>query len=169
MFIIAEQLHKPFVRENLDGSGKYLVLCNVQDPGNLGTLIRTADALGISGVVFTDNCCDLYNPKTVRSAMGSMPRIDLFVEKELQSVCTLFREMGIRTAAAWVHGGVSVTEYDFSRPCAVVIGNEGRGLTERQAAMCADMITIKMQGNTESLNAASAGTIILWEMTRKLY
>lgn len=167
VFIIAKKLDKPFVTENINSEGRYLVLDNVQDPGNLGTLIRTADAVGVDGVVLANNCCDLYNPKVVRSTMGSMPRMNIFIESEFSAVADVFKSCGIKLAAAVIGGGASVTEYDFSSPCAVVIGNEGRGLSKEDAELCDDRITIRMNGHIDSLNAASAGTIILWEMTRR--
>lgn len=142
------------------------MLDNLQDPGNLGTLLRTADAVGVSGVVMTDNCVDLYNPKVVRSAMGSTTRLDLFVVNNFLNVATLFDELGIVTNAAVVRNGENITEFDFDRPCAVVIGNEGKGLPKEHSDICKNRVTISMHGNIESLNAACAGTIILWEMFR---
>lgn len=167
VFIIARKLDKRLCAEVLNKNGKYLVLNNLQDPGNLGTLIRTADAVGIDGVVLTNNCCDLYNPKVVRSTMGSMPRMNIFIENDFSRAAGIFMNCGIKTAAAVVGEAVSITEYDFSKPCAVVIGNEGRGLSEEHCNMCSERITINMRGHIDSLNAASAGTILLWEMTRR--
>ena len=164
--MIVFKVDLPFVAENIDKKGKYLVLDNLQDPGNLGTLLRTADAVGVSGVVMTDNCVDLYNPKVVRSAMGSITRLDLFVVDNFLNVATLFDELGIVTNAAVVRNGDNITEFDFDRPCAVVIGNEGKGLPKEHSDICKNRVTISMHGNIESLNAACAGTIILWEMFR---
>lgn len=166
IFLIAYKLDKKFSCENIDGDGKYLIADNLQDPGNLGTLLRTADAVGVNGVVLTGNCVDLYNPKVVRSTMGSMPRLNIFIENDFEKVMSIFGRKGIKVAAAVVSGGKSVSEYDFSKSCAVVIGNEGRGIPQQHIEMCNDKITIKMHGHIESLNAAAAGTIILWEMFR---
>ncbi|MBE6837470.1 MAG: RNA methyltransferase [Ruminococcus sp.] len=166
IFVVAKKLDLEFSKENLDEKGKYVVLNHLQDPGNVGTLLRTADAVGADGVVLTGNCCDLYNPKVVRSAMGSMGRIKIYVEDDFSRVCNTLSELGIKTLAAVIKNGVSVTEYDFDKPCAVVIGNEGNGLSESDADMCDEKITIRMNGNIDSLNAAVAGAIILWEMFR---
>ncbi len=166
VFLTAFKLDSRFCRENLDENGKYVVLNHLQDPGNIGTLLRTADAVGASGVIMTGNCCDLYNPKVVRSAMGSIGRVKIFVENDFEKVCKTFEKIGVKTLASVVRNGVSVTEYDFSKSCAVVIGNEGQGLSENDADLCAEKITIQMHGNINSLNAAVAGTIILWEMFR---
>jgi TrmH family RNA methyltransferase len=165
-FIIAKKTDKPFAPESINRLGKYLVLDFVQDPGNLGTLIRTADAVGIDGVVLTNNCCDLYNPKVVRSTMGSMPRMNIYIENDFFTVADVLESCGITLAASVVGGGTDVTDYDFSKPCAVVIGNEGRGLSAEHIARCRDSVTIRMNGHIDSLNAASAGTIMLWEMMR---
>lgn len=166
IFMIAKKLDIPFCEDNIDKGGKYLVLDGLQDPGNLGTLLRTADAVGVSGAVMTDNCVDLYNPKVVRSAMGSISRLKIFVVKRFEEAAELFGKVGILTAAAVVRDGESITDFDFSKPCAVVIGNEGKGLPNEHVELCDRKITITMHGNIESLNAACAGTIILWEMFR---
>ena len=146
-------------------AGKYLVLDELQDPGNLGTMIRTAAAVGLAGVILSGNCVDLYNPKTVRSAMGSMTKVRIYTEKDAARTLSVLEKSGIKTYAAVVRGGSGVSETDFSGGCAVVIGNEGRGLSESTADMCGGKVTIRMRGDTESLNAAIAGTILVWEMS----
>lgn len=166
IFMIAHKLDRDLCENELDRNGKYLVLDGLQDPGNLGTLLRTADAVGASGVVLTDNCVDLYNPKVVRSAMGSISRLKLFVVNSFERVAETFDAIGIETVAAVVRNGEDITGFSFSKPCAVVIGNEGRGLSDEHIALCSKKVTIAMHGNIESLNAACAGTIILWEMFR---
>lgn len=167
IFVVARCLDKPFSGEALKAEGKYLILDELQDPGNLGTMIRTSDAVGLDGVVLTGGCVDLYNPKVVRSAVGSMPRVDIFVEKDSRLVLTTLRERGIRTAAAVISGGVEIKSFDFSGGCAVVIGNEGRGLARESVELCDHKVSIAMHGHIDSLNAATAATIFLWEMTRR--
>lgn len=166
VFLVVHKLDEKFSVENLKADGKYVVLNHLQDPGNIGTLLRTADAVGASGVVMSENCCDLYNPKVVRSAMGSVGRVKIFVENDFSKVCKTFESLGLKTLASVIKDGVSVSEFDFSHPCAVVIGNEGQGLSDEHANLCDQKITIAMKGNINSLNAAVAGTIILWEMFR---
>lgn len=167
VFVTAKRLDKALSADGLKAGGKYLVLDELQDPGNLGTMIRTADAVGLDGVVLSGNCVDLYNPKTVRSAVGSMPRVDIFVEKDFEAVTEMLGKKGIRTAAAVIDGGTEIKQFDFGGGCAVVIGNEGRGLSQEHVEMCSDKVTIKMYGHIDSLNAATAATIFLWEMTRR--
>lgn len=166
VFIIAKKLDKAFDVNSLNHDGKYIVLDNLQDPGNLGTLLRTADAVGVDGVVLSGNCVDLYNPKVVRAAMGSMSRLNIYIENDFKIVAKVFNSLNISLCAAVIRGGTDISEYDFSKPCAAVIGNEGRGLTEEHTMLCSDKMTIKMNGHMDSLNAATAGTIILWEMMR---
>lgn len=167
IFVVAHKLDKKLSEGCIKHDGKYLVLCGIQDPGNLGTMLRTGDALGIDGVIMTGNSVDLYNPKAVRSAVGSMPKINLYVENDFSRVIDILKKVGIKTCAAVVRGGESVCGFDFSGGCAVVIGNEGRGLSDENAVLCDRKITIEMKGSLDSLNAATAGTILLWEMCRR--
>ncbi len=167
IFVVAKRLDKPFEAAKLKADGKYLILAELQDPGNLGTMIRTADAVGLDGVVLAGSCVDLYNPKTVRSAVGSMPRVDIFIEKDSRQVLEGFARRGIKTAAAVIEGGEEIRRFDFSRGCAVVIGNEGRGLDDETVRLCSHKVTISMSGHIDSLNAAAAATIFLWEMTKQ--
>ncbi|MGN0594286.1 MAG: TrmH family RNA methyltransferase [Hominimerdicola sp.] len=167
VFIIARAEKKKFSLDHVTKNGKYIVLDNLQDPGNVGTILRTADAVGVDGVVMCNNCCELYNPKTIRSAMGSVFRVQIFSADSLDEVCEIFKLGGIKTMAAVVDSNAkSITDTDFSGGCAVVVGNEGNGLSNDDANACDEKITIKMHGNINSLNAAMAGGIILWEMLR---
>lgn len=145
--------------------GSYVVLHNLQDPGNLGTVIRTADAVGADGV-FLSGCCDLFSPKTVRATMGSLFRVKIG-ETALDELFPRFEQCGVPTCAAVVDGdALSLTDCDFSAGGAVLIGNEGNGLPTETADRCDRKITIKMRGNANSLNAAMAAGIIMWELTK---
>lgn len=167
IFAVAKRVDKPFEGENISQTGRYIVLDDLQDPGNLGTVIRTADAMGVDGVVLAGDCVDLYNPKTVRSAVGSLPRLDIFIEKDFERVTRVLKRRGVTTYAAVISGGEEVTKAGFQRGCAVVIGNEGRGLSDRDADLCDRRVTIAMKGHINSLNAATAAAILLWEMMRE--
>lgn len=166
MFITAELLDKPFVPENIDPRGRYVVLCDLQDPGNIGTIMRSADAFGISGVVLAGGCCDLYNPKVIRSAMGSIARTNAFVCESGEAARAMFESLDVRNIASVVSGGEDIRTIGFSSGCAVYIGNEGKGLDDSFAKACGERVTISMQGSIDSLNAAMAATVMLWEMTR---
>lgn len=167
VFAAAKTLDKLLSADKIDSNGKYLVLNRIQDPGNLGTMLRTCDAVGISGVILTQDCCDLYNPKTVRATMGSLFRLNLFPDCDYKQAVELLKTAGIAVYAAVPDSSAAeIRSLDFSRPCAVVIGNEGNGLSELDANLCDKKITIAMHGNMDSLNASAAAAILLWEMFR---
>lgn len=166
MFMTAKMLDKPLTAGAIRQNGRYAVLVNVQDPGNVGTIMRSADAFGIDGVVLAGSCCDLYNPKVIRSAMGSIARTPVFISGSEWEAAGLFKASGIRNIASVIADGEDITGADFSSGCAVYIGNEGHGLDREFSADCDERITIRMFGSIDSLNAAMAATVILWEMTR---
>lgn len=150
-----------------ENDNKILVLNNIQDPGNLGTLLRTADAVGIDAAILCENCCEVYNPKVVRSTMGSIFRLKIIHEDRFESVSDWFKQNGIESFAAVVNTKAeSIRSISFPKKCAAVIGNEGNGLSEQHASLCGRRLTIEMKGNTESLNASVAAAIIMWEMTK---
>lgn len=168
VYVIAYMSNNNFDRTCIKSNGKYLVMNNLQDPGNVGTILRTCDAVGIDGVVMTSNCCDLYNPKVLRAAMGSVFRLNVYTCDDFSSVCKLFESRDIKTMAAVVDKDAQAVEsVDYTQGGAIVIGNEGKGLKADDVSLCDMKITIKMQGNIESLNAAMAAGIILWEMNRE--
>lgn len=169
VFAVVKMWEKKLSPELLNAKGRYAVLDNLQDPGNLGTIIRTADALGFDGAVLVNNCCELYNPKVLRSTMGSVFRLPVFTADSLEKAVECFSKAGgIKSYAAVVDADAkTVGDFKFQGGCAVVIGNEGSGLTDEDAALCTERITIRMTGNAESLNAASAAAILLWEMSKR--
>ncbi|MGN0665462.1 MAG: TrmH family RNA methyltransferase [Huintestinicola sp.] len=145
--------------------GRYLVLDYIQDPGNMGTMLRTADACGINAVIVC-GCCDIYSPKVTRSAMGSVFRVDI-IETDIETAAQMLRNAGIPMFAAVIDSdAVSLRSCDFSRGGAVMIGNEGNGLPPEHAALCDTRMTIKMHGTVNSLNAAMAAGIIMWELSQ---
>lgn len=165
IFAVCRSLDKPPISDTIKTGGRYILLHRVQDPGNLGTVIRTADALGVDAV-FLAECCDLYNPKTVRSTMGSLFRLNVS-ETSLEEAFELFGRHNVPTFAAVIDSdAVSLTDCDFSRGGAVLIGNEGNGLPKEAAEMCDHRTTIKMRGTVNSLNAAMAAGIIMWELVK---
>ncbi len=166
VFAICKILDKRNLNGTICSSGKYIVLNNLQDPGNVGTIIRTADAVGISGVILCD-CCDIYSPKVIRSTMGSLFRLAIIDGYTVDEVFDELNCKNIATFAAVIDtDAISLTDCDFSNGAAVVIGNEGSGLAQGVVNLCENKLTIKMQGNVNSLNAAMATSIIMWEMMR---
>lgn len=144
-----------------------LALETVQDPGNLGAALRTAEALGLGSVLLAGSCCDVYSPKVLRASMGAVFRLPIFFSRELPDALDALRGRGFFSCAAVPDSTARpVTELDFSRPCIMAVGNEGNGLTEAAAAACDLRVTIPMLGRAESLNAASSAAILMWEMMR---
>lgn len=167
IYAISKKLDKINIADKILTNGKFIILNNLQDPGNIGTIIRTADAVGINGIFLTDDCCDIYNPKLVRSTMGSLFRLKIVHDVAIEEVFKLLRLNNIKSYAAVIdNNAVSLTECDFSSPCAVIIGNEGNGLPQKISDLCDEKLTIKMQGNINSMNAAMAAGIIMWEMLK---
>ncbi len=149
--------------------GTYAVLHQLQDPGNAGMILRTADALGLDGVIYSASC-DIYSPKVVRATMGSLFRVPICCTASVEPVLTACRTAGVETCAAVVSGTAElVGNCAFRAGTAVVIGNEGSGLPPAVSAACDRRVTIPMHGTIESLNAAMAAGIILWEVKRGFF
>ena len=144
-----------------------IVLDNLQDPGNLGTIFRTAEAAGVTGILLSKDCVDVYNPKVIRSTMGAVFRMPfLYVENLPEKIKELQNE-GIKAYAAHLHGKNAYDEEDYTTGCAFLIGNEGNGLRD-EVADCADcLIHIPMEGEAESLNAAVAAAVLMFEAGRQ--
>ncbi len=144
-----------------------MVLDNLQDPGNLGTIFRTAEGAGVSGIILSKDCVDIYNPKTIRSTMGAIYRMPFIYVEDLPEACALLKKKEICLYAAHLDGAHFYDEEDYSGGCAFLIGNEGNGLRDEVAA-CADVrIKIPMHGQVESLNAAVAASILMYEVCRQ--
>ena len=147
-------------------SGKhYLVLDGVQDPGNVGTILRTADAFDCDGVFLVNACADLYNPKTARATMGAIFRREAYTVTA-EELFVLLRKSGVPLyGTALRDDTVPLAEANLAR-AAVAIGSEGRGLSQQVLDECAKTLKIPMDPRCESLNAAIAATVVLWEMYR---
>ena len=152
----------PVFQEN----GRYIVLFGLQDPGNVGMIIRTADALGIDGV-FMCGSCDLYSPKVIRSTMGSVFRENIYIFTDEDLLFETFRNSKVTTSAAVIDTDAEkVTSCGFIGKQAVFIGNEGNGLPVETARKCDRLVTIQMNGTINSLNAAMAAGILMWELKK---
>ncbi len=148
--------------------GRYAALETVQDPTNLGTMIRTAEALGLDGLLLSDGCCDPYNPKVLRGSMGGVFRLPLYTVENLPERLHTLSSNGFTTVACVVDSEATpITALPFDGATVVVIGNEGNGLTAETVAACSVSATIPMKGRAESLNASMAAGIVFWEMMRK--
>lgn len=144
-----------------------LVLEDIQDPGNLGTVFRAGEGAGVSGIIMSSHTADIYNPKTIRSTMGSVYRMPFLYTEVLTETINHLKEHKIAVYAAHLQGKDSYDLYDYRSGCAFLIGNEGKGLRE-ETALCADhFIRIPMLGNVESLNAAVASSLLVYEAARQ--
>ena len=147
-------------------NGKVLALESVQDPVNLGTILRTAEAMGIDTVILSRDCCDVYSPKTVRGSMGAVFRQAVGFTEDMPAFIAEFNSVGRSYAAVLDRGALPVGECDFSGLSMCVLGNEGNGLTQKTADACTDKVFIPMRGGAESLNVSAAAAILIWEMTK---
>lgn len=144
-----------------------MILDNLQDPGNLGTIFRTAEAAGVTGIVMSRDCVDIYNPKTIRSTMGALYRMPFVYVEDLRETILSLKEKKIRSYAAHLDGKNTYDKEDYRKGTAFLIGNEGNGL-RKEIAECADSwIRIPMCGQVESLNAAVAATVLMFEVSRQ--
>ena len=165
---VVRQYH--YTMEELMGEKEhplFLVLEDLQDPGNMGTIFRTAEGAGVDGIFMSTNCVDIYNPKTIRSTMGSVYRVPFVIAPDLQDVFAWFKKQGIRSYAAHLKGKNSYDQEDYTRGTAFLIGNEGNGLRDEVADVAECYIKIPMCGEVESLNAAVASSVLMFEAARQ--
>lgn len=144
-----------------------LVLENLQDPGNLGTIIRTGEGAGITGVIMSRGTVDVYNPKTIRSTMGSVYRVPFVYEEDLRETLKRLRDSGVRSYAAHLTAKKDYDTFSFREGTAFLIGNEGNGLSEELAGLADDLLKIPMEGQVESLNASIAAALLMYEAHRQ--
>lgn len=150
---------------------KILILENIQDPSNLGTVLRSAETLGVNNIILTDDCCSVYNPKVVRGSMGSIFRLFFHITKNLPKTASEIKgKFKIPVyAAALYKNSLPITQIKFPKICAVIIGNEGSGITKETLDSCTNKIKIPISKDANSLNASSAASIMLWELVRERY
>ncbi|MDD2978942.1 MAG: RNA methyltransferase [Hespellia sp.] len=144
-----------------------LMLENLQDPGNMGTIMRTAEGAGVTGILMSRDTVDIYNPKVVRSTMGSIYRIPFLYVEDFLAAAKVVKAAGIRIFAAHLDGKDTYDRQDYLGGTAFLIGNEGNGLTPEAAEAADTWIRIPMHGKVESLNAAIASAILMYEVCRQ--
>lgn len=144
-----------------------LILEGIQDPGNLGTMLRTGEGAGITGVIMSRDTVDLFNPKTIRSTMGSIYRVPYIIAEDLVEIIRKIRNNGVSVYAAHLAGSVCYDEPSYQGATAFLIGNEGNGLTEQVAKEADARVRIPMEGTVESLNAAVSAVILMYEASRQ--
>ena len=150
-----------------DGAPLFLLLEDLQDPGNLGTIFRTGEAAGVSGILMSRGTVDVYNPKVIRATMGSICRVPFLYTDDLCGAVRALQQGGVGVYAAHLGGTAFYDDFDYRAGCAFLIGNEGNGL-RRETADCADsLLKIPMAGRVESLNAAVAASLLMYEAARQ--
>lgn len=160
-------MKKDLLKDAALKDGILVILDGIRDPGNMGTIIRTADAAGCAGVIVTDGCVDLFNPKVLRSTMGSifhLPVLHCGSTKEAVDICS---QKGYLVCASHTEGSVSIYDADLSGNIAFVIGSEAEGVSSEALDNADMLIRIPMPGRAESLNAAVAASIIIYESARQ--
>ena len=145
----------------------FVVLEDLQDPGNLGTIVRTGEGAGISAVFMTKNTVDIYNPKTIRATMGSIYRVPFAIVEDIEEAIEAMKKAGIRTFAAHLDGKDYYDSFSFKEGTAFLIGNEGNGLKTSTANAADAYLKIPMEGQVESLNAAIATSLLMYEAHRQ--
>lgn len=155
------------LRNNDEKQMLFIMLEDIQDPGNLGTIFRTAEAAGADAVIMSSRTADIYNPKTIRSTMGAVYRVPFLYTDDLTDMIGILRGQGVAVYAAHLGADHFYDDYDYHRSTAFLIGNEANGLRDKTAS-CADaLISIPMEGKAESLNAAVASSVLLYEAYRQ--
>ena len=160
----------PAFQETSSGAGKaplLLITEDVRDPGNLGTMFRTAEAAGVTGILLNRGTVDLFNPKTVRATMSAIFRMPFVITEDLIPSLAGLKKAGVRLYAAHLGGKDMYDAPDYTGPSAFLIGNEGNGLSFDAAEMADEKILIPMEGKIESLNAAMSAGILLYEASRQ--
>ncbi len=159
---VAPWPHLPTGRE-----GVHVICDEIQDPGNMGTIIRSCDAIGVAGIWCTRGCVDVYAPKTVRASMGSLLRVPMWVDQDWQSITQATAHTRRYAADATQHS-IDYCTVDWCAPSTLIIGNEARGLSQSARTLADQFVMIPMRAGIESLNAAMAATVILFEAQRQL-
>lgn len=157
-------LKMDFNKSEIDLNGRYIALENIQDPSNLGAISRTAEAFGVSGILLSQNSCDPYSPKSLRASMGTILRMPVIILEDFADKIKTFK---LKSFACVVDSSaVSIKNVEFSDGSIVIIGNEANGITEKTKQASDTLVTIPMKGNVESLNAAVAASVAIWEMMK---
>lgn len=153
--------------EKRDTPHSLLILDSLQDPGNLGTLVRAGEGAGITGIIMNETTVDIYNPKVIRSTMGSVFRVPFIYVKDLKEVIQKLISKNINIYASSLEGAIEYDAPDYTKDIAFIIGNEAAGISKEVLDIVKDKVKIPMLGEVESLNAAVAGSILMYEAARQ--
>lgn len=164
---LVRQYH--YSMDDLTGAANPLIMVleNLQDPGNLGTVLRTGEGAGVTGILLSSGCVDIYNSKVIRSTMGAIYRMPFYYTSDLKRDILNLKAAGVSVYAAHLKGREYHDSQNYQRPTAFLIGNESKGLSDETAALADTYIRIPMGGKVESLNAAVASAILMYEADRQ--
>lgn len=165
---VLKQFH--YSLKDMLGGGEvplFLVAEGLRDPGNLGTILRAGEGAGVSGVIMSKDTVDIYNPKTIRSTMGSVYRVPFFYADDIVQTVKELQKNGVKVYAAHLRGEKSYSQCDYKGGTAFLIGNEGNGLSEELSEAADNYIKIPMKGRVESLNAAVSASLLMYEAARQ--
>lgn len=152
---------------HMPGQAHLMLLETIQDPGNLGTILRAGEGAGVTGVIMNSTTADIYNPKVIRSTMGSIYRVPFVYVDDLRATLKLLKKQNIHLYAAHLAGKNNYDEEDYKGATGFLIGNEANGLEDETAGLADTLIRIPMLGKVESLNAAVASSILMFEAARQ--
>ena len=148
------------------GMNTIVYLDSVTDPGNMGTIIRSCDALGADAIILSKGCVDIFNPKVVRSSMASLFNVPIFSDSSSADTLTRLSSKGFLIAGTFPRDAESICNTDFPQKNVIVMGNEANGISDDVEVLCTKRVTIPMKGKSESLNVATALTVVLYEIMR---
>lgn len=155
------------IKDIAERKGPVIVACGLQDPGNLGTIIRTGDAGGAAGIITTSDTVDIYNSKVVRATMGSVFRLPVIRADDIRESLAVMKKEGYQVVATSLQSKVSYLDINYSRPTAFLIGRESSGLPDELLEMADEKVFIPMRAGVESLNAAISAGILIYEALRQ--
>jgi len=160
-------LEQAIPRDLTEGRGPLLYLCGMGDPGNVGTLIRSAASLGVSGVALAPGTADPYSPKSLRATMGAIFQVPVFIALEPADLISRARAAAVDIVCADPHDGVELWQADLAKDFALVLGSEREGVPEELLRAATTTVRIPQAATTESINVAMAGTVVLYEALRQ--
>lgn len=164
---LIRQFHYSTEHIYIDETPLILVLEDLQDPGNLGTIVRASEGAGVTGIILSKGCVDIYNPKTIRSTMGSVYRVPFIYEQDILKAVEQLKRNKINVYAAHLDESVNYDKLNFKNSTAFLIGNEGNGLSEEISRLADSYLKIPMLGKVESLNAGIAAAVLMYEASRQ--
>ena len=160
--ILAVARQRRYALSDIPDGKLYIILDTIQDPGNLGTIIRTAEAAGVAAVIMNKGCAEIYSPKVVRSTMGSIFRVPFLCTDDLENVIAEMKQSGVKIYAADM-SGKNISEIKLADKRAFIIGNEANGITEEVLRLADEKVSIPMAGKVKSLNAAVSSAILMYQ------